>query len=63
VRRLLSRFVWAGVCLVVWPIYYLALAIRWVIPWPLWPLSRVFAADDRLYRDFVSPPYLDRLRG
>ena len=60
---MLSRFVWVCVCLAIWLIYYVGLVIRWLIPWPLWPLSRAFEADDRLHRDFVSPPYLDRLRG
>jgi hypothetical protein len=60
---MLLRLGWAVVCVVVWPLYYLWLGVRWVIPYPLWPLSKAWAADDRLMQSFRSPPYLDRLRG
>jgi hypothetical protein len=51
------------VCLVVWPVYYVALFIRWLVPWPLWPLDRAWAADDALQSALRSPPYIEHLRG
>ena len=60
---MLLRMAWACVCLVVWPLYYLTLFIRWLIPWPLWPLERVWKADDQLLDAPRNPPYLEWLRG
>ena len=61
-RKVLMRFVWAAICLIVWPVYYVALFVRWLVPWPLWPLDRAWTANDRLIRALRSPPFVDRLR-
>lgn len=60
---MLARLSWAVICLIVWPFYYAALFIRWLIPWPLWPLDRAWAADDKLWAALRDPPYVERLRG
>jgi len=60
----ISRVLWAVICVFVWPVvYYTTLFIRWLIPWPLWPLDRAWAADDALWAAVRSPPYIERLRG
>ena len=60
---MVARVAFAVTALIVWPVYYAGLFIRWLIPWPLWPLDRAWAADDRLWEAFRNPPYIDRLRG
>jgi hypothetical protein len=58
----LIRLAWACLCIIVWPIYYATLVIRWMIP-PLRSNDLGESSDRALYEAFHSPPYLDRLRG
>jgi hypothetical protein len=64
----LSRFGWACVCLVVWPIYYGGLMVRSLIPGfmlvvaRIWSTERLWRNEVGLYEAFMKPPFLDRLR-
>jgi hypothetical protein len=55
---MITRLLWACVCIVVWPVYYVWIFARWmaVRPW------RATEDEERLWRAFRSPPYVERLR-
>jgi hypothetical protein len=56
-RRVLSRVAWMCVCVFVWPNYYAA----WVIEWMVSPLA-LLDYDLPIYHRLRSPPFLDRVR-
>ena len=60
---MIARLRWACLCVVVWPIYYASLWLKWLIPyWPFWTVDRAREHDVALYDQLRSPPFLDRLR-
>ena len=61
--RLLSRLAWGCICVVVWPVYYLAWIARAIFIFPgFWPLPKRMACYSDMLQLFGSPPFLDRLK-
>ena len=61
--RLATRVVLVCMSLVVWPIYYGGLVLKWMLPyWPFWSAERAREWDVSLYDQLRSPPFIRRLR-
>jgi hypothetical protein len=61
---MLLRLIWACACVAVWPIYYAAWFINWLLYpfWPFWPSNRQGEFRAQLYKQLLTPPFLDHLR-
>jgi hypothetical protein len=66
-RRFPLRLVWAVICLVVWPLYYGVVLLRWFVDGLRWltfrqTLGDISERDRRVIEEARNPPFLGRLR-